>query len=83
MIRCTVNLPNNLHIFPVADEAIFYSPRSQRLIALERNAVILLLRLADGATVAGLTAELELDPAAVAVATELAAILAGDEPPAE
>lgn len=71
----------HLILFPIADEAIFYSPLSQRLIALERNAVILLLRLADGSTVAGLTAELDLDPAAVAVATELAAILAGDEPP--
>lgn len=80
---CGVEISPPYLVFPIADEAIFYSPLSQRLIALERNAVVLLLRLADGATVNELTAELELDPAAVAVATELAAILAGDEPPAE
>ena len=76
-------LNDRLVLFPVGDEAVLYSDASRRLLGLDRSAAYLLLRLADGATVADLTNELGLDSAGAAAAGELADLLEGRETSSE
>jgi len=72
-----------LTIYPLEDGAILFSARSRRLFGLDRPSAALLLRLADGDSVESLVAAYGLSGTEAAALEEMAALLAGQEPPAE
>lgn len=78
-----LSLNSFLTIYLLGDESILFSVQNRRLFGLDRSTTFLLLRLADAETVAGLTSVLGLGETDVVVAEELAALLSGQELPAE
>ena len=77
------NLNSFLTFYPLEDGAVLFSARSRRLFGLDRSSAALLLQLADGETIESLITAHGLCGADATALEEMAALLAGQEPPAE